>query len=75
VSVIEAIKLFDKADVPFEELVRNACAAGRSGAVEAMRKHPAAILMRRFREQVRASAVPPPVPCFGVCAIDVTSGR
>ncbi len=56
VSVMEAIKLFDRADAPFEDLVRNACAVGRSGAIETMRKHPVAALMRRFREQVRAWA-------------------
>jgi hypothetical protein len=69
---MEAVALLDKADVPFEDLVRAACVVGRSSVMEVLRKHPVGALMRRFREQVcvcaRARARPrtdPARQCWG----------
>ena len=56
VSVMEAVALLDKADVPFEDLLRDACTLGRSTVMEDLRKHPAS-------EQVRFVFV-----CGTVCS-------
>jgi hypothetical protein len=54
VSVLEAVRVFDKPGVPFEDLVRGACAAGRSGISHLIHRHPVGVLMWRFRDQVCA---------------------
>jgi hypothetical protein len=53
VSIMEVTRVLDKKDVPFVDLLLGACAAGRSGLSQVMRRHPTGALMKRFRDQVR----------------------